>query len=95
MPLLWFGLRPRFTEEHRAALDWLNKITDEKFRFFGLEVEAWQIGDSIPAPKFNIISQPNDLSKPLSRMVRKNLLMERQVKPSLYIIDIGKILQNI
>jgi hypothetical protein len=25
-----------FTEEHRAALDWLNEITDERFNFFGL-----------------------------------------------------------
>ena len=46
----------KFTEEHRAALDWLNKITDDNFRFFGLEVELWKIGDSPAAPKFNIIS---------------------------------------
>ena len=28
----------QFTEEHRATLDWLNEITDEKFNFFGVEV---------------------------------------------------------
>jgi len=27
-----------FTEEHRAALDWLNEITDDRFNFFGLEI---------------------------------------------------------
>ena len=43
----------RFTEEHRAALDWLNKITDDDFKFFGLEVELWKIGNSPAAPKFN------------------------------------------
>ena len=53
----------RFTDEHRAALDWLNSITSEHFRFFGLEVEAWRIGDSDPAPKFNIVSSPNDWTK--------------------------------
>ena len=26
----------RFTDEHRAALDWLNEITAEGFSFFGL-----------------------------------------------------------
>jgi hypothetical protein len=52
-----------FTEEHRAALDWLNEITDERFRFFGLEVEAWRIGNSPPAPKFNVVSKPNDWSR--------------------------------
>ena len=48
-----------FTDEHRAALDWLNEITDERFRFFGLEVELWKIGNSPAAPKFNIASRPN------------------------------------
>ena len=46
----------------RATLDWLNEITDEKFRFFGLEVELWRIGNSHPAPKFNVVSRPNDWS---------------------------------
>lgn len=56
----------RFTEEHRAALDWLNEITDERFNFFGLEVELWRIGDSPIAPKFNLISKPNDWTKLIS-----------------------------
>lgn len=50
-------------EEHRAALDWLNEITDERFKFFGLEIELWQIGDSPFAPKFNVVCKPNDWSK--------------------------------
>lgn len=52
-----------FTEEHRAALDWLNEITDSKINFFGLEVELWRIGDSAIAPKFNVVSKPNNWSK--------------------------------
>ena len=52
-----------FTEEHRAALDWLNEITDDRFNFFGLEVELWRIGSSEVAPKFNVVSKPNDWSK--------------------------------
>lgn len=50
----------RFTDEHRAALDWLNEITEEDYGFFALEIELWRIGDSSPAPKFNVISRPND-----------------------------------
>lgn len=53
----------RFTEEHRAALDWLNNITSGEINFFGLEVELWKIGDSPVAPKFNIVSKPNDWVK--------------------------------
>ncbi|ODS33814.1 MAG: hypothetical protein SCARUB_01073 [Candidatus Scalindua rubra] len=59
--IVWISRR--FTEEHRAALDWLNEITDNHFNFFGLEVELWRIGNSPVAPKFNIISKPNDWSK--------------------------------
>ncbi|RJF82063.1 DUF4268 domain-containing protein [Azospirillum cavernae] len=56
-----------FTDEHRAALDWLNQITDDRFAFFGLEVELWRIGDSLAAPKFNIISKPNAWSRSVSQ----------------------------
>src|SRR5437867_10700355 len=52
-----------FTEEHRATLDWLNEITDDRFNFFALEIELWRIGDSPVAPKFNVVSKPNDWSK--------------------------------
>ena len=61
----------RFTEEHRAALDWLNDITDDSFRFFGLEVELWKIGDSKAAPKFNIISKPNDWTRSVSKAAKQ------------------------
>jgi len=59
-----------FTEEHRSTLDWLNRITDESFRFFGLEVELWRIGDSPAAPKFNIVSKPNDWSQSVAQAAR-------------------------
>lgn len=59
--MVWIAAR--FTEEHRAALDWLNRITHEDFRFFGIEIELWRIGDSPPAPKFNLVAKPNDWSK--------------------------------
>lgn len=52
-----------FTEEHRAALDFLNEITDEAVSFFGIELELWKIGDSLFAPKFNIVSRPNFWTK--------------------------------
>lgn len=49
-----------FTDEHRAALDWLNDITGSRFNFFGLEIELWRIGQSAFAPKLNVVCQPND-----------------------------------
>ncbi|CAM3091240.1 protein of unknown function [Paracoccus aminovorans] len=59
--IVWIAAR--FTEEHRAACDWLNEVTAENIRIFGLEVELWRIGPSPVAPKFNIVSKPNDWSK--------------------------------
>lgn len=66
--IVWIAAR--FTEEHRSTLDLLNKITDESFRFFGLEVELWKIGDSPAAPKFNIVSKPNDWSRSVAQAAR-------------------------
>jgi len=55
-------------DEHRAALDWLNQVTDESTNFFGLEVEAWRIGESDPAVRFNVVCQPNEwLKRPPAR----------------------------
>jgi len=59
--IVWIA--EHFTEEHRATLDWLNERTDEQINLFGLEIELWRIGDSPIAPKFNIISQPNDWAR--------------------------------
>jgi Domain of unknown function (DUF4268) len=66
--IIWIAAR--FTEEHRSTLDWLNKITNESFRFFGLEVELWRIGDSSAAPKFNIVSKPNEWSHSVAKAAR-------------------------
>lgn len=52
-----------FTEEHREALIWLNEVSQDDLRFFGLEIELWRIGESAPAPKFNIVAKPNDWAK--------------------------------
>lgn len=66
--IVWIAAR--FTAEHRSTLDWLNKITDDSFRFFGLEVELWRIGTSPAAPKFNIVSKPNAWSHSVAQAAR-------------------------
>lgn len=67
--IVW--LANSFSEEHRATLDWLNEITDDRFRFFGLKIELWRIGDSLAAPKFSIISKPNDWRKAVGQASRR------------------------
>jgi hypothetical protein len=68
----------RFTEEHRAALDWLNEITEERFSFFGLEVELWRIGSSEIAPKFNVVSKPNNWTRSVRKSTRRREMTEYQ-----------------
>lgn len=63
--IIWVA--QRVTEEHRAALDWLNEKTPEDISFFGLEVELWRIAGSPVAPKFNIISKPNEWTQTMRR----------------------------
>ncbi len=63
--IIWIA--QKFTEEHRAALDWLNRITDDTFTFFGIEIELYKIGESNPAPMFNIVSKPNDWTKQVKK----------------------------
>ena len=62
--LVWVARK--FTDQHRAALDWLNEVSETGTRFFGVEVEVWRIGDSALAPKFSVIARPNDWTKKVS-----------------------------
>lgn len=80
--IIWIA--KSFTEEHRAALDWLNRITDENINFFGIEVEAIQIGDSLPAPQFNVVAKPNDWSKIIKSNTNSESLTETKIKQQEY-----------
>lgn len=52
-----------FRPEHRAAMDWLNARTGESTRFFAVELGVVRIGESVPAPSFRLVAQPNDWEK--------------------------------
>ena len=67
--VIWIA--KKFREEHRAALDHLNEITNERFRCFGVEIKVWQIGDSAHAPQFEIVSSPNDWRREVSQEARR------------------------
>lgn len=50
-------------DEHRRAIDWLNEHTDENMDFFAVKLQLWQIDNSNPAPKFEIMASPNEWAK--------------------------------
>lgn len=65
-------------DEHASAIEWLNKHTDDDVPFFLIEVHAYTIGDSDPAPMFKIIEQPNDFAKTVKSIAQKGELNETQ-----------------
>ena len=66
-------------DEHASAIEWLNKHTDDEISFFLMEVHAYKIGDSDPAPQFKIVEQPNDFVK-IVKAVSKNADMNESQK---------------
>ncbi len=51
---------PEFNDTHRSAIRWLNEHTDDKFSFFAVKVRVVKIGDSPPAPIFEVVESPNE-----------------------------------
>lgn len=75
--IIWIVREVR--EEHKQAIDWLNENTGEKINIFAIKLELWQIADSPFAPKFQVISRPNEWTKSL-RSVGKGVLTETKTK---------------
>lgn len=50
-------------EEHKSAIEWLNNNTNGDVNFFLIELHAYKIGDSLPAPYFKVVEKPNDFIK--------------------------------
>lgn len=66
-------------DEHKQAVDWLNEHTDEKINFFAIKMELWQIGNSPFAPKFQIISKPNDWAKAIKKSTGQSVLTDTKL----------------
>lgn len=68
--VIWIA--KRFAEGHRAAFEWLNRKTSDDLALFAVEVEAWQIGESLPAPRFNVIARPNRWAREMTSAARNS-----------------------
>jgi len=55
---------PRFPDEHRRTLEWLNDRTDDKVDFFAVEIGLVRIGRSLPAPVLDVVVQPRGWRQP-------------------------------
>jgi hypothetical protein len=66
--------------EHLKAIEWLNEHLDESIRCFLIRIEVWQIGDSKPAPRFEVVSVKNDWVSTLKQTTSKSELSALQLK---------------
>lgn len=56
-------------DEHKKSIEWLNNISDEETGFFLIKIELLQIEESNLAPRFELISSPNEWAKLKSRNI--------------------------
>ncbi len=59
--IIWIS--PEVREEHREAIDWLNRHTRETVDFFAVALEVVRIGQSYPAVVFRLAASPNAWAK--------------------------------
>lgn len=94
--VIWIA--KNFRNEHRAALDKLNEMTADKgFRFFGIEIKVWQIGDSDRAPQFDVVSSPNDWRREVSKDTQREIikdLPERKKQNLIYWTELRDYMKN-
>lgn len=63
--IVWIA--PRFYDEHRDAMQWLNENSREGVDLFAIRLEVWRIGDSEPAVRFNPIAEPSEWKEKAQR----------------------------
>ena len=65
--VVWIS--PQLRDEHRQALDWLNRHTDDEIDFFGVVLELVRIDNSKPAIQFRPVAFPNVWTKTSRRLI--------------------------
>ena len=63
--VVWIS--PEVRDGHREAIHWLNEQTTDAVAFFAVELEVWKIGESLPAPRFNVVARPSNFQRAIVR----------------------------
>jgi hypothetical protein len=73
---IWITSDPR--PEHVRAIEYLNEVVPEDTNFFLIQIKAFKIGGSEPAPYFNVVAGPS--SEVRSRGIIKKKFAEKDQK---------------
>jgi hypothetical protein len=65
--VIWIA--PEVTDEHKAAINWLNQIAKDSVSFFLIRPEVVKIGDSLPAARFHLVTGPSEFSRTIRDVV--------------------------
>lgn len=87
--IIWIVKEAR--EEHIAAIEWLNNNTFKKIGFFLMELHAYTIDDSKPAPMFKIIEKPNDFVKNSKSNLKDRDLNKSQAERLYFWTEMNKV----
>ena len=87
--IIWIVKEAR--EEHIAAIEWLNNNTFKKIGFFLMELHAYTIDDSRPAPMFKIIEKPNDFVKNSKSNLKDRDLNKSQAERLYFWTEMNKV----
>jgi len=65
--IIWIATE--ITDEHRAAVEWLNRNTNDTVSFFLVRPEVLKIDESKPAPRFFLEASPSEFKRILREAV--------------------------
>lgn len=72
---IWITSQPR--PEHEKAVHWLNETLPADTAIYLIQIEAYRIADSPPAPKFTVIAGPSEESRRIG--AERKELAERHI----------------
>ncbi|GAA10812.1 MULTISPECIES: DUF4268 domain-containing protein [Gordonia] len=87
--LVWIVKDAR--EEHENAVNWLNEHTDDMIHLFLIQIEAWRIGSSAAAPRFNIIAKPNDWLKAVKQSTASGSVSDLKLQQQAFFEEVREL----
>lgn len=81
-------------DEHRKAIEWLNEHLDDEIRCFLIRIEVWRIGDSKPAPRFDVVEVKNDWAATVKSVSVSGEFSETKLKQLDYWTQLSQYIQN-